>query len=146
MPIIPHVITSIGAYESRIPCFGGSLIAVNSSAQRNEMRNDKIKIIKKGIDCAAAAAIAYPFLFMLVARYQNDGSPAVLDNALELKIGAMALCVPGTIWMWWRQVSDPPGSHPILDRFARSGRFRLGFIFVSLLVFFVLQCLIGAFN
>lgn len=100
--------------------------------------------IKKCVDLAAAIAIVYPGFAMLWSQYENAQSPFdiqgnIIDLAGFLEVAAVALCIPAAFWLWWRQISDPPGAHPVIDKLLNDRQFMILCIVYYVLLLLVLQ-------
>jgi hypothetical protein len=105
------------------------------------MNSAKIKCrLARLVDFTAALTFIYPPSVILWFDHENLTGPAGLRE--KLLCAPMVLALPSLIWFWWRQLSDPPGTHPILDKFVKDRNFLFVCVFVSGAIMFVIRAVI----
>ena len=100
-----------------------------------------VSAVKRCGDYVAGGAFLYPLLSYLWADYQNEPAhPVTLHD--ELVAASAVVVFPAIIWLWWRRVSDPPGSHFYLDKLVNDSGFRTKCMFAVVIAFAALRVVI----
>jgi hypothetical protein len=93
--------------------------------------------LKRCGDVLATLALLYPPFILLLSAYQNKQGPMSLGD--DVAGWAMFVALPAVIWFWWREMSDPPGSHPIVGKILTDDKFGVRIVVASGVIFFILH-------